>query len=257
MNNLFKIYQLENEHNLFNDLYSSVKFEILGKGRVGTVLVKPDGVRGVPIVRTTTNFSQPAICFGEIHDRLVTQIQAAGSLEGGFNNALIESYTNDYTKMGFHTDLALDLEPDSHIALYSCYKDQESTMRPRSLIVESKDEAKNKLEIPLTHDSVVIFSVDSNQKTRHKIILSHAKKGDGNPWLGITFRRSATYVQHQEESVQFENGTPLTLADDNQKRAFFPLRRRENREVDFSYPTISYTISESDLMPPASIESEE
>lgn len=40
-------------------------------------------------------------------------------------------------------------------------------------------------------------------------------------------------------------------ADDEQRREFYQLRRRENKETDFIYPLLTYTISESDLMPPA------
>ena len=44
----------------------------------------------------------------------------------------------------------------------------------------------------------------------------------------------------------------LTLADDDQRREFYHLRSRENNETDFAYPRLTYTISESDLMPPES-----
>ncbi|KAB2389984.1 hypothetical protein F9B16_01700 [Actinomadura montaniterrae] len=45
-------------------------------------------------------------------------------------------------------------------------------------------------------------------------------------------------------------GARLTLADDEQRREFYRLRRRENNETDFAYPLLTYTVSESDLMPP-------
>ncbi|UBU18399.1 hypothetical protein [Nonomuraea gerenzanensis] len=46
------------------------------------------------------------------------------------------------------------------------------------------------------------------------------------------------------------DGAPLTSADDEQRREFYRLRRRENQETDFTYPMLTYTVSESDLMPP-------
>jgi hypothetical protein len=49
---------------------------------------------------------------------------------------------------------------------------------------------------------------------------------------------------------RLSNGERLTLASDEQRREFFQLRRRENDETDFQYPSISYTISESDLRLP-------
>ncbi len=39
---------------------------------------------------------------------------------------------------------------------------------------------------------------------------------------------------------QLSNGERLTLANDEQRREFFQLRRRENDETDFKYPSISY-----------------
>ncbi|MEU1863608.1 hypothetical protein [Streptomyces gardneri] len=42
------------------------------------------------------------------------------------------------------------------------------------------------------------------------------------------------------------------MADDEQRQEFNRLWRRENQEPDFTYPplTLTYTVSESDLMPP-------
>lgn len=80
---------------LFSRLMSSVKFERVGKGRLGTVLVDSAGDRGTPIVRTTTKYSAPARGFQAVHQELVQQIAAAASLSLGFNNALIENYSNE------------------------------------------------------------------------------------------------------------------------------------------------------------------
>jgi hypothetical protein len=71
-----------------------------------------------------------------------------------------------------------------------------------------------------------------------------------NEWLGITFRTSRTFVRFVDGHPQLSNGERLTLASDEQRREFFQLRRRENDETDFKYPSISYTISESDLRLP-------
>ena len=97
---------LHTEHNLFDELQASLCLEDVGRGRQGTVLVVPDDKRGTPIVRTTTKYLQPAQCFRPVHVRLAAQIRARveGAVGPGFNNALIETYTNAYTKMGFHSD---------------------------------------------------------------------------------------------------------------------------------------------------------
>lgn len=246
----FRSYTLLTKDNLFEDLLASVRLEAAGKGRSGAVLVTIGEACRIPIVRTTTRYSAPAQRFRSVHEQLAQQIQKSASLSVGFNNALIEIYTNAYTMMGSHSDQALDLADDSFIALFSCYKHPEIANLPRKLVVESKEPGGAPFEIPLTHNSVVAFSVDSNRRFKHKIVLDTPAKTPENQWLGITFRTSKTFVQFRGEHTYFLDDTRLTLADDEQSREFYQLRRRENNEADFIYPRITYTISESDMMPP-------
>ncbi|MBX9694317.1 MAG: hypothetical protein K2Z81_18170, partial [Cyanobacteria bacterium] len=110
---------------------------------------------------------------------------------------------------------------------------------------------------PLAHNSVVVFSVDANRRFRHKIVLDTSSQVPENEWLGITFRTSKTFVKLRDAQTYFLDGTRLSLATDEQKSEFFQLRGRENKEVDFSYPRITYTISESDLMPPEPMETDD
>ncbi|MCA9067844.1 MAG: alpha-ketoglutarate-dependent dioxygenase AlkB [Planctomycetaceae bacterium] len=246
----FRSYDMNLPDNLFNELFASVQFEDLGKGRQGTVLLKPDPSRGTPLVRTTSKFKTPPQCFQPIHLRLAKEIQKRVSLPLAFNNALIENYTNAYATMGYHSDQALDLENDSYIAVYSCYKYSDQVNPPRMLLVQSKKSESGTLGIPLNHNSVVVFSLNTNQRFKHKIILDKSANPPENQWLGITFRTSKTFVQFQNGQPYFENGTSLTLADETQRREFYALRSRENKETNFTYPHITYTISESDLMSP-------
>ena len=150
--------------------------------------------------------------------------------------------------MGYHSDQALDLEQESYIALFSCYRDCEGA-NSRKLIIQSKDSEEELTEIPLFHNSAVVFSTDTNRRFKHKIILDRAA-APGNEWLGVTFRTSKTFVDYTENGVFFEDGVPLTVADEEQKKEFYKLRGMENRESEFSYPRLRYTISESDLMKP-------
>ena len=248
--NAFRRYTLPTKGNLYEKLAGSVQFENVGKGRYGTVLIKRDEAGNTPIVRTTTKYGAPAQHFGPVHERLAAQIQRTASLSMGFNNALIENYTNRYTSMGFHSDQALDLADGSFIALFSCYQYPELANPPRKLVIESKEAGGEAFEIPLTHHSVVVFSVDTNRRFKHKIVLDASANPPKNQWLGVTFRTSKTLVQFRGEHPSFLNDTPLTLATEDQRREFYQLRRRENNETDFTYPRITYTISESDLMPP-------
>ncbi|MEO7327799.1 MAG: hypothetical protein ABI193_04435 [Minicystis sp.] len=238
------------EGNLFEELLASVRFEDVGKGRQGAVLIKVDETGCVPIVRTTTRYSAPAQHFQTLHEQLARQIQKVASLPVGFNNALIESYTNAYATMGGHSDQALDLADESFIAIFSCYRYPDVVKPPRRLLVKSKGSVGRHVDIPLAHNGALVFSVDANRRLEHKIVLDSGARAPENQWLGITFRTSKTVVRFRDGRACFEDGASLTLADEEQKRMFYRLRGRENSEVDFRYPRITYSVSESDLMPP-------
>lgn len=245
-----RAYALPIEGNPFDELLASARFETLGKGRRGAVLVNVDEAGDVPIVRTTTKYALPSQHFRPAHERLARQIQAAAALSVSFNNALIECYTNAYATMGSHSDQALDLAGESHIALFSCYQCPESSKPARKLIVEPKEDAREAAEIPLAHNSVVVFSVDANRRLKHKIVLDAAARPPENQWLGVTFRTSKTLVRFREGRAYLADGAVLTLATEDEAREFYGLRRRENQEVDFAYPRIRYTVSASDMVRP-------
>ncbi|WP_030694443.1 alpha-ketoglutarate-dependent dioxygenase AlkB [Streptomyces globisporus] len=237
------------EEDLFAELSASARLEDVGKGRRGAVLTKLDEADGVPLVRTTTRYSSPTQRFRAVHERLAQQIQEHAGLSVGFNNALIEIYTNAYTTMGGHSDQALDLADESFIAVFSCYQHPEAGP-PRKLSFESKGPDGEKFDIPLAHNSVVAFSVESNRRLRHKIVWDKPVQAADNQWLGVTFRTSKTFVRFRDGHAHLPQGMRLVSADDEQRREFYRLRRRENNETDFVYPLLTYTISESDLMPP-------
>ena len=251
------------ETNLFTDLSHSAEFESTGKGRLGNHLVKVDGPF-IPIVRTTTRYTIPAVVFSEIHHHLVNSINERLSAENSeipaqhFNNALIEIYESSYSKMGFHSDQALDLEDHSFIGLFSCYEhpDEIEESQLRKLVVKNKT-TDEEFEIILHHNSAVLFSVEDNKKFQHKIILNsvpNSKKAIGdNKWLGITFRTSKTPILFKNEKPCFSTGEDLTIADKDQEAEFFQLRGQENRSLDFVYPNVLYTISSGDMMPPVNI----
>ncbi|MRH89560.1 hypothetical protein GFY24_19270 [Nocardia sp. SYP-A9097] len=242
-------YALLFEEDLFAELSASALLEDVGKGRRGATLTKTDGSGGVPLVRTTTRYGSPTQHFRAVHDRLAQRIQEVAGLSVGFNNALIESYTNAYATMGSHSDQALDLADESFIAVFSCYRHPEA-VPPRKLIFEPKGLSGKTFEIPLAHNSVVAFSVTSNRRLVHKIVLGAPARAAENQWLGVTFRTSKTFIRFREGHAYLPQGARLTSADDDQRREFYRLRRRENNEIDFVYPPLTYTVSESDLMPP-------
>ncbi|MFD9370273.1 alpha-ketoglutarate-dependent dioxygenase AlkB [Streptomyces sp. NPDC060020] len=234
---------------LFDELSTSARLEDVGKGRRGAVLARIDEAGGVPLVRTTTRYGSPTQRFRTVHERLAQRIREHTAIPVGFNNALIESYTNAYRTMGGHCDQALDLADESFIAVFSCYRYPEAGP-PRKLMFESKGSGVDAFEIPLTHNSVVVFSVDSNRRFKHKIVLDTPVPAADNQWLGVTFRTSKTLVRFRDGQAYLPQGARLTSADDEQRREFYRLRRRENDETDFVYPPLTYTVSESDLLPP-------
>jgi hypothetical protein len=209
------------------------------------VLVKADP-SGIPIVRTTTSYQAPARLFQPLHERLAQQISESGLLPQPFNNALVEHYTSAYRTMKRHSDQAQDLADDSWIAVYSCYRAPEQPSR--RLRVQPK-ESGDAFEVPLDHHNVVVFSLATNQRFTHAITL-RAPAPD-NEWLGITFRTSTTRLRFVDGQPTLPSGARLTLANEDQRRELFQLRRRENEETSFVYPSLSYTVSASDLLPPA------
>lgn len=248
---LFRTYDVPMSGDLFAALSASARLEELGKGRRGAVLVAADDARGVPIVRTTTVYASPAQCFRPVHAALAQQIRACASLATPFNNALLEVYTRAYSTMGAHSDQALDLDDAGEIALFSCYEHPEAGPS-RRLMVESKEPGGPSFVVPLVHGRVVVFSADTNRRFRHRIVLDPAAGEPDNSWLGVTFRASKTWVHLRDGQPRLADGTPLTLASDEERREFFRLRRQENQETDFVYPRVTCTLSSSDLLPPES-----
>ncbi|HIP47768.1 MAG TPA: hypothetical protein EYG92_02235 [Lutibacter sp.] len=244
------------EHNLFNELSNQINFESVGKGRLGNHLVKVSE-KGVPIVRTTTQYNIPAHNFTSTHNSIIECIndKLDNSPSLNLNNALIEVYDSSYTKMKYHSDQCIDLAPNSFICLFSCYEN------PTELTVQSirKLKIKDKItdeefEISLNQNSLVLFSLSANSRYFHKIVLEQIPKKKplqtGNKWLGITFRESKTYIQFKDNLPYFENGEPLELASDEQKTEYFRLRGEENRSMNFIYPKIDYTLSKADTINP-------
>ena len=240
---------LTTEENLFGELAASTRWESVGKGRRGAVLARIDEAGGVPLVRTTTRYVSPTQRFRAVHERLAEQVRQCVPIPVDFNNALVECYTNAYATMGSHSDQALDLADESFIAVFSCYQHPEAGS-PRKLIFETKDSGGETFETSLAHNSIVAFSVAANRLLRHRIILAAPGQSTENQWLGVTFRTSKTSVRFRDGRAYLPGGARLVSADDGQRQEFYQLRRRENKETSFVYPALTYTVSESDLMPP-------
>ncbi|WP_163410287.1 hypothetical protein [Flavobacterium ajazii] len=262
MNNsgFYKI-SLSFENNLFDKLSHSVNFENITKGRIGNHLVYLKN-ETVPIVRTTTIYNIPAHNFSSIHHQIIeslnTEIQNS-SLDYlsflDFNNALIEVYDSNYATMKYHSDQAMDLEADSYIGLFTCYEKPNELTEKNIRKLKIKDKfTDEEFDIPLTHNSIVLFSLFTNTKYLHKIVLEsipgQKKSGEDNKWMGITFRKSKTFIQFKNNMPYFPDGELLTLADEDEKKEFFKLRSEENNNMNFEYPKLKYTLSVGDTIIP-------
>eukprot|EP01138_Halocafeteria_seosinensis_P013284 gb/GECG01013567.1/.p1 GENE.gb/GECG01013567.1/~~gb/GECG01013567.1/.p1 ORF type:complete len:264 (+),score=27.31 gb/GECG01013567.1/:1-792(+) len=241
---------------IFTQVYESIRFEQLGKGREGANLVDvaTDGETDyVPIVRTTTAYQKPAQQFSQLHHRIRDCINSA--VDGPtmtLNNVMAEVYTDDSRKMKFHSDQALDLDPSSYVAIFSCYDKPSSSPRILRIVHKDGDTNENYQDISLEHMTVVVFSVEVNSYHRHKIIQPDPRTN--SRWLGLTFRCSQTYIYFDNEGTPRFKATnhQLQLANDEQKSEIIRFKGRENREA-FTYPPgITYTLSPHDFQKPTS-----
>lgn len=239
--------------NLFAELSSNIEFENTGKGRLGNILVDVNN-SSIPLVRSTARFNIPAHNFLNVHHRIINlvndKLQKNSKID--FNNALIEIYDSSYKKMQYHSDHSLDLAENSFIGLFSCYENpnQLEENHIRKLKVRNKTTG-NESDILLTHNSFVLFSLQTNSEFQHKIILdSKTQPITENRWLGITFRTSKTFIQFKDGLPYLSNGVELKLANKNQRKAFYTMRMKENESTDFLYPKIDFTISNADTIFP-------
>lgn len=231
---------------LLDDLLAHVDLGQVTDGRQGTHLTRP-GPDGVPLVRTTTRYAQPATVFSPAHARLADAVSDLAGV-GPFDNALLEVYDRRYRSMGWHCDQALDLAPGSHIAIVSGYSGPATGADTRALFVQHKDTGERQV-LELVHGSVVVFSLADNAVHRHKIVLPGAGT-DGARWVGLTLRRSKTHLRFHDGIAWLPSGRPLRLADPAEQKRFYSLRGEENRSCGFSYPPLDFTLSPADLLSP-------
>jgi len=249
------------ENNLFDELSNSIEFVKITNGRLANQLVYIEK-NLVPIVRTTSKYYIPAQNFTDIHHLVINTINQTvkkGNLNEfpiqHFNNALIEIYDSQYSKMNYHSDQSLDLEDNSFLGVFSCYEFPDNISEQNIRKLKIKDKTTNEeFEISLNHNSVILFSTETNMKYQHKIILDIEPKIKNplidNRWLGMTFRTSKTKILFKNELPFFSSGEQLILANEEQEKIFFKHRGEENKSLKFVYPFLNFTISLADTLQP-------
>jgi hypothetical protein len=259
----FQLINLQLQSDIFSQLYNSVQLEALSRGRFGNYLVDKNKF-GIPIVRTTAQYTIPPEFFKPIHKNIIECINEKITInksgknsknrKNHFNHALIEIYENTYCKMNYHSDQALDLDPNSYIALFTCYENPDilSENQLRKLKVKDKFTGDEN-EIVLSNNSVVLFSVQTNAKFKHKIVLEGRYKNNNtveNRCLGITFRCSKTLINFVNNKPFFNTGQQLVMANEIQSKEFYTFKSQENNQVNFIYPSINYTLNSADFLQP-------
>ena len=199
----FQRYDVRLEENIFPILYQSVEWGDFSKGQQIAVLHRPEDDK-VPLARTTTVYQNPGQRFSSVHEMIMNEIRTSTGIDDlCLNNAMLEVYDYRYRTMGFHTDQALDLDPDSYICLFTCYE-QGGDAYSRVLTVKNK-ESGEEIEVPLIHHSVVVFSTAMNRAHLHKIEGRNLSKEHANRWMvdGIYFEALENFRQTHRQCAAF------------------------------------------------------
>ena len=254
-------FDVDLDSDLFNTLSKCTEFENIIEGRVGANLIDcktldilaPTEIGAknyiVPLVRTTTVYNKPSQKMLQIHYDVIDKIKKTSKMENlNFNNAMIEIYDNRYKTMGFHTDQSLDLNSGSYICIFSCYENPSllASSGVRKLQIKNK-ETNECSEVVLSNCSAILFSLDTNSKHLHKIVLDN-NNANNTRWLGITFRLSKTFIEFVNEIPYFwQTNKVLRLANDMERKQFMKLKGLENQNIKYEYPELDYTVCTSDL----------
>jgi len=224
-----------NVDNMFEKISNSYEFEDITKGRKGCTIA--DYSNNIPLVRTTTIYKNKTQQFNKYIYEIINEIKKTNN-NILLNNALLEIYDNNYKKMKYHSDQLLDIKDNSFICVFSCYNNNYN----RKLVIKNKNNGIIN-EIIMENNSVIIFDTKTNKEYLHKIVLQNNNE---SKWLGLTFRLSNTFIKFINKKPYIYS-TELILANDEQKKEFFRLRKEENKNINYNYPLINYTISPGDL----------
>lgn len=218
--------------------------EKICNGRHGKIFVKESNGE-IPIVRTTTRYNERAHYFTPQCNN-ITKEACKIHPQFIFNNIMVEKYDKEYKRMRYHSDQSQDLAPDSFIALYTTYDDSNNSNR--KLQIQCKQTGKT-FYILLEDKSMVVWTLETNAKYRHKIIPCNNLD---NVCHTMTLRNSKTFVSYVDNRcIMVSSMKELLLANDNEKNNIITLKGIENKEIMTSgYPSYNYTLSPSDMLKP-------
>jgi hypothetical protein len=226
-------YRILKNNYIYKDIYNTTTFEEIIKDRFSAHYVKLEDNK-IPIMRTTMKHKSINIFTPIIMD-IIKEI----GIE--FNTCNVELYKKNYKKMKWHTDISLDLKNDSYICIYSCYQ-SELNEPSRKLVVKNKTNGDIESFI-LEHNSIVLFSTEFNKNHIHKIELINDRDND---WIGITMQQSKTFIGKDLYFID-EPRKKITKATNEQTLEFYKYKSLENKNIDFEYPLIDYTLNDSKM----------
>lgn len=209
----------------YEELMKTVNLEEICKGRQACILTEFVGPNWY-VVRSTTQYKNFPQKIQDIHyfqPELDDQADGINGQEERRINVMFEVYDKRYQTMGYHSDMAIDL--DGPIKILSLYPSDEK--RRRELHIKNK-QTSEVTKIILQDKMLVTFDLDTNQKFLHKIV------GQAQ-WMGLTYRLSKTLSSN------------LRLATDSERKELFSLRSMENNLIDFKYPELDYTLNPTDI----------
>jgi hypothetical protein len=241
----FELFRLEFDQSMFEILSQefSPYLQHVTNGRKGCIstcvqIKSSNDMVTAALVRSTTAYQRPAVRFTPALYHIHEELEKVSIFSFPFNNALVERYASQYKSMKFHSDQDLDLEDNTYIALFSCYRDPFS-MPTRYLEVKNKESQEIERMIPLEHHSIVVFDVNvTNKVFQHRIVYRQENKKTKRPppcssevatnsssrhqqesdatddasvdpddaWMGVTFRTSKTFLDyHGREKSEGED----------------------------------------------------
>lgn len=235
--NLIRFSYFDFVNDLTNNNNKNNVLEEIIPGRRAAIFVNLNDDRSVPIVRSSTKYTNPPYLFTDTMHQLLKD----GHVTNETNNIMFEVYDKRYKTMKMHSDLDLDLSMKHPIQILSLFEHPEQDDGTRALIVQDKVSGDT-ATIPLLHGTIVSFSRKTNAKTCHRIV-HQPKKGEteNGCWLGLTMRVSDRTNKQDEFEL---NDTEI-----------YRLCKLRRESCDVFIGKSNHTVNKADFLTPQKLDS--
>lgn len=199
---LCNLLPLEESCSLFSSLSSQIQWEnMFHHGgevpRLVAVQYSPLAPHNdQPIYRHPSDTSIAGLPFSPLVQRIREQVET--EVGHSFNHCLLQYYRSGEDHISEHSDKTLDIQPDTFIANVSIGALRTMTLRTKS---QQKSEERQKQQIPLPHNSLLIMGLKTNAEWLHGIRVDRriptVQTNEENAYEGarisLTFRAIHTY----------------------------------------------------------------